>query len=140
MTVLHVAAAIFGVGCFGGFVNSLIAGELHLPKLDLGAGVWRPGWLGNVVIGGTAALVFWGLYGPMAAIQIVGDQAPAKATLHVAELFGAILTGIGGGRLLTAEVDRRVLRTEKAALEETKVYLSEIVAQTAKRSAERDNE
>jgi len=126
VTVILVLAVVFSAGCFGGLVNTLIAGEFRLPRLDRRAKIWRPGWIGNVIVGGTAALVFWGLYGPVATIQLTGNS-DAHLSLHVGELVGAILTGIGGGRLLTAEVDRRVLQKEKSALEQTKAFLAETV-------------
>lgn len=128
MHVIAVCGIVFAAGCFGGLVNALLVGELHLPRLDRRARVRRPGWFGNVVVGGAAALVFWGLYGPMAGAQIIGDGPPAHMALHVAELFGAMLSGIGGGRLLSSEVDRRVLRNENDALNQTKSILADVVA------------
>jgi hypothetical protein len=117
-------------GCIGGLTNTAISGEFRLPHLDPEAKVYRPGWVGNVFIGGVAALVFWGLYGPMAAAVLVGPADPKApvAALRVSELFAALITGIGGGRLLMAEVDRRVLEKEKKALSETKEKLGKTVA------------
>jgi len=132
MAVWNICSIVFACGCFGGFVNALIAGELHLPRVDRRARVWRPGWLGNVVVGGAAALVFWGLYGPMAGAQVFGDGPTPRASLHLAELFGAMLSGIGGGRLLSAEVGKRVLQNENDALTETKGILADLVAKLSK--------
>src|SRR5258707_14770560 len=89
-----IVATIFAAGCLGGMTNAAIAGELGLPHKDAEAKVFRPGWIGNVLVGGVAALVFWGLYGPMAsAVIIVRQRAQAlPAVLHVSELFAAVLT------------------------------------------------
>lgn len=120
---------IFAAGCFGGLTNAAIAGEFHLPHKDAEARIFRPGWIGNVLVGGVAALVFWGLYGPMAAAVVIGTEAPQAihAVLRVSELFGALLTGVGGGRLLTAAVEKKISEREKSALNETKDSLAETV-------------
>ncbi len=122
--------AVFAAGCFGGLTNAAIAGELGLPHSDAEAKVFRPGWLGNVLVGGVAALVFWGLYGPMAAAVVIGPSNPqgSPAVLHVSELFGALLTGVGGGRLLTAAVAKEISDREKAALTQAKDSLAEVVS------------
>ncbi|MDP3774017.1 MAG: hypothetical protein Q8Q85_07080 [Gemmatimonadales bacterium] len=133
MTAWLILLIIFVAGCIGGITNAAIAGELRLPYTDPEARVYRPGWVGNVLIGGIAALVFWGLYGPMAAAVLMGpiDPAAPQPLLRVSELFAALLTGIGGGRLLTAEVERRVFDREKKALTDTKDALATAVKSLA---------
>jgi hypothetical protein len=49
----------------------------------------------------------------------------------VSEPFAALLTGVGGGRLLTAEVERRVLERERKALTETRDELATAVSSLA---------
>lgn len=122
MTAALVILFVFSAGCLGGLVNAVLAGELQLPKRDAQAGVYRPGWVGNVLVGGVTALIFWGLYGPMASAILVGGTDPAAAgvVLRVSELFGALLSGVGGGRLLTSEVDKRMLSRTTTELEKTK--------------------
>ncbi len=83
-------------------------------------------------------MVFWGLYGPMAAAQAIGDGPPARLVLHFAELFGAVLSGIGGGRLLSAEVDRRLLKTENEALTQTKDLLADVVTKLSQKLTKED--
>jgi len=136
MELLGICAAMFGAGCFGGLVNALITGELHLPRLDKKARVWRPGWFGNVIVGGTAAVVFWGLYGPSAAAEIPIDGHAVKIALHISELVGGIVSGIGGSRLLTAEIDKRVLKNENDALSETKALLSDALSALSKKPSQ----
>jgi hypothetical protein len=124
--------ALFAVGCLGGLTNAAIAGELKLPHKDPEAKVYRPGWVGNVLVGGVASLVFWGLYGPMSQAVLIGpSDAHIVPVLRVAELFAGLLTGIGGGRLLTNEVDKRLLEKEKKALTEAKDALAGAVGNLA---------
>lgn len=125
--------AVFAAGCMGGLANAAIAGELQLPHKDPEAKVFRPGWIGNVVVGGLAALVFWGLYGPMSGVVLIGPRDPGAVTavLRVSELFGSLLTGVGGGRLLSAAVDRRISDREKSALTQAKDQLAEAVKNLA---------
>lgn len=110
---------VFLAGCAGGFLNALISGELHLPRKDADAGVYRPGWVGNVIVGGFAAVIFWGIYGPLASATFVGDDdTPLRIVLRVGEFFGSVVTGIGGGRLLTLEAEKRALAVTKQNLTE----------------------
>lgn len=113
-------------GCVGGFLNSAITGEFKLPKKDEEAGVYRPGWMGNVFIGGIAALVYWGLNGPMASAVLFGEanNLATSTVLHVTELIGAVLSGVAGGRVLTNEVDKKFLVRESQELKNTKDLLT----------------
>jgi hypothetical protein len=141
MQVWTICAMMFAAGCFGGLVNALMIGEFHLPRVDRRARIWRPGWMGNVIVGGAAALFFWGLYGPMASAQIIGDGPSPKIVLHLAELFGGILSGIGGGRLLSAEIDKKILRNENDALLQTKTLLADAVGKlTRSRTQSKETE
>ena len=118
---------VYTAGCLGGLVNALISGELHLPRRDHAANVYRRGWVGNVVVGGVAAVVFWGMYGRAADATIVGGAVQIVVTLRMSELFGAIVTGIGGGRLLTSEASRIGLMNQKDALERTKRNMADVI-------------
>ena len=120
---------VFAAGILGGLVNSLIAGEFQLPRRDRKANVFKPGWLGSCLVGGVAAVTFWGLYGPLTSYLLIGisDAAMAPPTLNVGELFGSLVTGIGGGKLLLGEVDRKVLKSERDALVATKNTLADVV-------------
>jgi len=63
MELSMILVIVFIAGCCGGIVNSLITGGFAIPKLEPETNVWRPGWLGNIVIGGVAAVVFWAYMG-----------------------------------------------------------------------------
>lgn len=126
--MLMILVAVFGVGAIGGLVNSLVSGSLQLPGVDHDARVYRPGWVGNVIVGGIAALVFWALYGPLAEAVIIGPGNPGSLpSTTLADLAGSLLTGLGGGRLLTAEVDRHALTKENDALRTTRDILANSV-------------
>lgn len=131
MLVWMIVGLVFLAGCVGGLVNALLAGELKLPRVDETARVYRPGWIGNVVIGGVAAVLFWGLYGRFAEVAVIGPQPAAVVSLTIAELLGALLTGVGGGRLLTSELDRRGLTNQNTELNEAKNILADAVAMLA---------
>jgi hypothetical protein len=65
------------------------------------------GFLGNVVVGGVTAIVLTALYSPLGSLKL-GSAGSAGTTydLTLTELAGALLSGLGGARLLTQEVSR----------------------------------
>lgn len=108
---------VFAAGLIGGMVNALMTDNgFALPQdhpLETGATVIRPGFLGNMLIGGVAALISWGLYGTFSAVDIIGKATPGGATLPsfpLSGLVGALLVGVGGARWLSNEVDKKLLR------------------------------
>ena len=82
-----------------------------------------PSVLGSLLLGGVAAVVFWGLYGPLSGVPIVGS-VPASAVLltphlTVGQLAGSIIMGIGGPAFLQVEAQRRCIgRTPPQRLED----------------------
>ncbi len=109
-------AIIFVSGAVGGMVNALLSDNgFILPQREAqdNSRIIRPGFLVNVFIGGIAALVSWGLYGPFAEVFIIGgtnDPDIGTMGLSLSSLVGALLIGIGGARWLTNEVDKKLLR------------------------------
>ncbi|MGD2097895.1 MAG: hypothetical protein PVG35_09960 [Desulfobacterales bacterium] len=109
-------AIIFVSGALGGIVNALMTDNgFTLPRKEPqgSANIMRPGFLVNIFIGGVAALVSWGLYGPFAAVFVIGGtNGPGieAAGLSLSSVVGALLVGIGGARWLTNEVDKKLLR------------------------------
>jgi len=119
MLLAYVAIA----GAAGGVVNSLLADNgFRLPQSEPAGDttIYRPGWIGNVVVGMVAAVVSWGLYGPLASyyVAVSGGLKAAAATepigLTLSTLVGAVLIGIGGARWLSSAVDEKVLRAAGA--------------------------
>lgn len=109
-------AIIFVFGAIGGVVNALLSDNgFLLPRKEKqnNTRIIRPGFLVNIFIGGIAALVSWGLYGPFAEVFIIGgtiDPKVAETGLRLSSVIGALLVGIGGARWLTNEVDKKLLR------------------------------
>jgi hypothetical protein len=105
-------------GLVGGIVNAFLSAEgFILPKMQTltdGTGVWRPGFLGNILVGIVAAVSLGCLSGPIGASKVISNiDAPS-----LANLAAAMLTGIGGARILTQEVDRKALNATKQQLGE----------------------
>jgi hypothetical protein len=110
MTIGYAIALVVGFGRVGGLINAFLTEQgFMLPSIDRlpdGHKIWRPGFAGNVLVGGIVAIVLAGLYSPLGAVEI---NAPAAANLHltIASLAGALPSGVGGARLLTRELDKR---------------------------------
>ncbi len=109
-------AIIFAFGAVGGVVNALLTDNgFILPKKEQqdNTQIIRPGFLVNIFIGGIAALVSWGLYGPFAEVFIIGgtnDLNIGTTGLSLSSVVGGVLVGVGGARWLTNEVDKKLLR------------------------------
>jgi hypothetical protein len=107
---------IFAFGAVGGVINALLTDNgFILPKKEQqdNTKIIRPGFLVNIFIGGIAALVSWGLYGPFAAVFIIGgtnDPSVGSTGLSLSSAVGGMLIGVGGARWLTNEVDKKLLR------------------------------
>jgi hypothetical protein len=119
--ILWMLLTVFVAGGVGGVVNAAMSDNgFLLPTREKTAGdatLLRPGYLGNVLVGAVAAVVSWGLYGPLSAHAFIGTpQALAasasldKAGLTLASFVGALLVGAGGARWLSNEVDKNLLR------------------------------
>jgi hypothetical protein len=120
-TVWGILGVIAAAGGVGGLVNGLLGnsgGGLSLPKPV--HGVLQLGFLGNVILGAFGAVGTWGLYGPLKDAVLIGanpgNMLPANLT--VTAIVGAALTGAGGAKVVTNEIDKRVLK--KTAVEAAK--------------------
>jgi hypothetical protein len=107
-------------GGLGGVINALMTDNgFVFPKWEDANGnkIWRPGMLGNVIIGAVAAVISWGLYGPFADYVFIGAPTanPAIPYLTVSAFVGAILIGVGGARWLSNEVDKKLLKSAAVA-------------------------
>jgi hypothetical protein len=98
-------------GAIGGVINALLTNNGFIMPQSVegdGAKIWRPGYVGNVLIGAVAAGISWGLYGPLAGAPIFGEST--LGSLAVSGFAGAVLVGIGGARWLSSEVDKNLLK------------------------------
>lgn len=128
-------------GAIGGVVNAIMTDNGFLKpkneKVDGGNTVLRPGYLGNILLGAIAAIVSWGLYGPLSSYFVMGttealkaNTSPENVGLSLASLVGAVLVGIGGARWLSNEVDKNLLRAaaSQAAGKESSTGASQQIA------------
>ena len=83
----EMAGVIAAAGAFGGLVNALLNSgngfSIQLPRRGTND-VLQLGTVGNLVLGIAAALISWGLYGPLrdAALVQAGPQASLLAARH----------------------------------------------------------
>jgi hypothetical protein len=129
MDICSLIGLMVGLGALGGLINCAISGEFHLPHTDKEAKIWRPGWVGNVLVGGVAAVVVWGIYGPLASFDLLGGQN-LDPHLTLAQLFSSLVVGLGGGRILSLEAQKLILRSEKEAEKGAKIVLAETLRST----------
>jgi hypothetical protein len=118
---------VFACGLIGGFVNSLRVGQgfanwkpkrVSLPGAEEPA--FQPGLLVNTGIGGFAAVVSWGLYGPLAQMNVLEVYTAAATAegyvVSVSSLAAAALVGYGGTQWLSAEVDKKTSKAATSAM------------------------
>ena len=117
MNIWKLIGIIAFLGALGGIANSTITGEFTLPELDLENNLWKPGWLGNVLVGALTAVVIAGMYGPMAQYDIIQDKG-TPPSLKLSELMGAVVIGMGGGNILTQLAQKQAERISKINLAE----------------------
>ena len=135
----RIALLVAAAGFVGGLINAILTdGGFVAPAVQTladGRRIWRPGWLGTAAVGSAAALVLWGLYGPLATVMIVGEPLPgtARPALSVFGLIGAFLSGMGGGRVLTSEVDKHLLNVTKTELTRSVATMTEMQDKESRR-------
>jgi|SRR5215217_799060 len=126
MYIWIIIISIVVAGMLGGVLNALLSDSGFIwpgsyPVGDTGQTVWKPGALGNVILGGAASFISWGLYGPFAEYTLapLGSPSTGGPILTISTLVGAFVAGIAGSKLITSEVDKRVL-SETASTVATK--------------------
>lgn len=114
--ILTILIIVFLAGCIGGVVAGFITGTNSKNKW-----IWYtndechtrfPGFLGNVLLGGISALVFWGLYGPFTGATIIGS-AMEEINLTIGQLVSCFLIGMGGPGFLVTEAGLRCSDRQK---------------------------
>jgi hypothetical protein len=114
-SIWEMTGVIAAAGALGGIVNAILNSgsgyNIQLPRRGTND-VLQLGIFGNVLLGIVAALISWGLYGPVKDAVMLGSvpsgQLPVNLTMTAA--VGAIVTGIGGARVISNELDKKVLR------------------------------
>jgi len=115
MGITSLVLLVATLGGIGGLANCLVAGELCLPHIDRSAKVWRPGLIGNIFVGAVAAVVVWGIYGPLASFNIISGNL-TQASLTIAQLLSSLLVGLSGGRILTTLAEKQAEKVAKENL------------------------
>jgi hypothetical protein len=113
MNIWYIFAIVGVMGAIGGITNCAITGEFVSPKFE--AGIWRPGWLGNVVVGIVAAIVVLGLNSPLGPIDIFKVNS-SDPHLSISQLLSSIVIGLGGGNILTQMAQKQAERLAKDTL------------------------
>ena len=112
MTILLLILSVAFLGAVGGFANCAIAGESVLPRHDKTTGIWRPGWVGNIIVGAIAAVCVWGLNGPLSSYDLFSTVAP-HIPFTISQLVSSIVVGLGGGNILTQLAQKQAERIAK---------------------------
>jgi hypothetical protein len=113
MPIWVMCLVILGAGAVGGVGNALITDNgFPRPRWEQANGtkILRPGIFGNVLLGAFGALVTWGLLSSVSTLVIFSGNQAMLADLTVGTFVGAVIAGLGGARVLTAEVDKNLLR------------------------------
>ena len=115
------ASLIASFGGLGGVVNALMSDNgFALPKKE--SGVWCPGAITNILVGGFAAFSSWAFYGSGASIELADRSLRSVISLRFSALAGAFLVGVAGAKWITNEVDKRLLKeTVKVAVSTEKL-------------------
>src|SRR5260370_37225154 len=93
---------ITSAGAVGGLLNAFMSDNgFALPTRV--KGIWGPGALWNVFVGGVAAVTSWALYGSGAGIDFPATTATQRGqiSLGLGALAVALIIGIPGSKWLT---------------------------------------
>jgi hypothetical protein len=94
-------------GGVGGFANALMSNNgFAMPRRV--EGIWCPGAFSTVLIGAFAAWASWSFYG--SGVEIDLANAVVRPHLQMPALAGAFLIGVVGGKWITNETDKLLLR------------------------------
>jgi len=106
-SLLSLALLIDACGAAGGVANGALAGEFRLPRVDRWAKTRRPCWIGNVIVGSTAAVVIAGVYGPLSQVVLNAATPTTLTRVTMAKLLGAVIVCPGGVNIVTQLAQRQ---------------------------------
>ena len=115
MTIKGIIILVGFLGALGGILNCTISEEFVLPRFDAENNRWRPGWIGNVLIGALTAVIIACMYGPMAQYDVISNSG-VPSSLKLSELMGAVVIGMGGGNILTQLAKNQAERVSRGNL------------------------
>jgi len=115
------ASLIAFFGGLGGVVNAFLSDNgFAVPRNE--SGVWCPGAISNILVGGFAAFSSRAFYGSGASIELADRSLRSVISLRFSALAGAFLVGVAGAKWITNEVDKRLLKeTVKVAVKSNKL-------------------
>lgn len=101
---LLILAWIFGLGGLGSIVSAFIGDNgWHLPMMD--NGIFRPGWIGNFLVGGLAAVASFGMAN---SSDLFEKTSSLKFTTSV--LANALVIGFGGASWFKSQAEKMILQ------------------------------
>ena len=107
MKTLVCVLLITSAGAIGGLLNAYMSDNgFALPTRI--RGVWCPGALWNVFVGGISAFTSWALYGSGVGIDLTRSSSREEISLRLGALAGALIVGMAGSKWLTNEVDKSI--------------------------------
>ena len=107
LSMAYLVFLIVVAGLIGGAINALLSDNGFLmprPQSVGGGTIYRPGFLGNMLIGAVSSFVSLALYGPLANVVIAGPATSLKdggdlvPGITLSSLGGAVLVGVAGSR------------------------------------------
>ena len=104
MSVYAVIGIVFLLGSLGSLVSSFIGDNgWHLPMTD--QGIFRPGFLGNMLVGGLAAVASWGM---SRSINLGALHQPSD--FLSSEMANALVVGFGGASWFKGQIEKVILK------------------------------
>jgi hypothetical protein len=112
-SVWAMLGVIAGAGAVGGVINALLGNNSGMVIPRVSNGILQLGIIGNMLLGAFAAVITWGLYGPLKDAVLLGSQPVGQlpANLTVTAVVGAALAGAGGARVVSSELDKRFYKS-----------------------------
>jgi hypothetical protein len=97
------------MGSLGSLVSAFVGDNgWHLPMND--NGIFRPGYLGNILVGALAALASWGM---QKAAILIGTPS-ATLSFSTADMANAIVIGFGGASWFKSQIEKVILQKTAA--------------------------
>ena len=105
----EVIGLVILMGGLGSLVSLFIGDNgWHLPMID--QGVFRPGYLGNMLVGGLAALASWGM---LQAAVLIGAKHDALV-FKTSDMSNAIIVGFGRASWFKSQIEKVILQKTAA--------------------------
>ena len=104
-------ALICLAGGLGGVINALVTDNgFFMPRAEKvkGGAIIRMGFLTNILVGAAAGFVTWAA--TTGLVIGMSPTSPNDTNLPISALGNAVLVGIAGARVISSEIDKRLLK------------------------------